>query len=274
MAAVAAVVDAAAAVVEGAVAVLTPADVTVSVALAVLSAFTYTFGLALQQKANLATPTMPAAPGRGIRTAGRVIANPVWLAGFGLGVFGFLLHGVALAVGSLTLVQVVQVSQIVFLVPLSAWVARIALRRKDWLGGGLVAVGLVGLLLAVLPGDDTRAGNAGSWTATVVVAGAVIVILAFVARRSPWRAPILGAAAGVVFGVESATLKVASDNLAGGFSLGGLLGVAAWATLGAGRARRRHPEPGVARRQPGVGAGQPHHQLTHRGGHHRRRHLR
>ena len=42
-----------------------------------------------------------------------------------------------------SLVQVLQVTQIVFMVPLSAWVGHLALRRQDWVGGALVAVGLV-----------------------------------------------------------------------------------------------------------------------------------
>jgi drug/metabolite transporter (DMT)-like permease len=209
---------------------LSPAAVAVSATLAVLSAFTYTFGLALQQKANLATPDTSSS---GARTAVRVVLHPFWLAGFVLGVFGFGMHGVALAAGSLTLVQVLQVSQIVFMVPLSAWVGHLALRRRDWLGGALVAAGLVGLLAAARPGDDTRAGSAGSWTVAALAAATIVVALLVLARRSPWRAPILGAAAGVIFGLEAATLKVASDDLADGFSWGALLGVATWATLGA-----------------------------------------
>jgi len=210
---------------------MSPGDVGLSATLAVLSAFTYTFGLALQQKANLVTPAV-AGPASIARTAVRVVAHPWWLGGFALGVVGFLMHGVALAAGSLTLVQVLQVTQIVFMVPLSAWVAGLALRRHDLLGGALVAVGLVGLLVAVRPGDDTRAGSAGSWTTVAVVATVVVAGLVLIAHRSPTRAPILGAAAGVVFGFEAATLKVASDQLADGFSLGALLGLATWATLG------------------------------------------
>jgi drug/metabolite transporter (DMT)-like permease len=162
-----------------------------------------------------------------------VVLHRWWLAGFALGLVGFLMHGVALAAGSLTLVQVLQVTQIVFMVPLSAWVAHLALRRQDWIGGALVAVGLVGLLAAARPGDDTRAGSPVSWTTATVAAAAIVAALVLVARRSRWRAPVLGAAAGVVFGLEAATLKVASDDLADGFSWGALLGLATWATLGA-----------------------------------------
>ncbi len=210
---------------------MSPSEVAVSATLAVASAFTYTFGLALQQKGNLATPDSASS---GAHTALRVVLHPWWLAGFALGLVGFAMHGVSLAAGSLTLVQVLQVTQIVFMVPLSAWVGHLALRRQDWLGGALVAAGLVGLLVAARPGDDTRAGSAGSWTAAVIGAAALVVVLFLVARGSPRRAPILGAAAGVVFGVEAATLKVASDQLADGFSWGTLVGVATWATLAGG----------------------------------------
>ena len=257
---------------EGVVAVaMSPAAVTVAATLAVGSAFTYTFGLALQQKANLATPASSAS---GARTAVRVVLHPFWLAGFALGLVGFLMHGVALAAGSLTLVQVLQVSQIVFMVPLSAWVAHVALRRQDWLGGALVAVGLVGLLVAGRPGDDTRAGGPVSWTIAMAAAAAVVMALVIAARGSPWRAPILGAAAGVVFGVEAATLKVASDNLADGVSWSTLLGPATWATLAAAVVGPADPEPGPAGREPRLGAGQPHHQLARRVGCHRRLDLR
>lgn len=207
---------------------MSPSAVVVSATLAVASAFTYTLGLALQQKANLATPSTTSTG----RTVLRVVRHPLWLAGFGLGLVGFAMHGVSLAAGSLTLVQVLQVTQIVFMVPLSAWVGHLALRRQDWVGGALVAVGLVGLLAAVRPGHDTRAGRPASWATVSLMAAAVVAVLVFVARRSTWRAPILGAAAGVVFGVEAATLKVASDDLADGVSWGALLGVATWATLG------------------------------------------
>ena len=68
----------------------------------------------------------------------------------------------------------------------------------------------------------------------MVLGGAVVVMAAAAwppgARRVP--AAVLGAAAGVVFGVEGATLKVASDDIAGGVSLATVLGVATWATLG------------------------------------------
>jgi drug/metabolite transporter (DMT)-like permease len=199
-----------------------------AVALAVVSAFAYTLGLALQQKANLATI---GSSGSRLSTVWRVVSSRWWIVGFALGVGGFILHGVALAVGSLTLVQILQVSQIVFMVPLSAWVAHVALRRGDWVGGALVGVGLVGLLLALSPSQDTRQGTTTSWTLVSVGAAVAVVLLVLAGRGSPWKAPLYGAAAGVLFGVEAATLKVVSDDLQNDFSLLTALRPATWITL-------------------------------------------
>jgi drug/metabolite transporter (DMT)-like permease len=198
-----------------------------AIVLAVVSAFAYTLGLALQQKANLAT--VEASSRRS--TAWRVVSSRWWVLGFALGVAGFVLHGVALAVGSLTLVQVLQVSQIVFMVPMSAWVAHVALRRRDWLGGALVGLGLLGLLLALSPGQDTRQGSVGSWTAMSLGSAVAVVVLLAWGHGSRWTAPLYGAAAGLVFGVEAATLKVASDDLQADFSLLTALRPATWITL-------------------------------------------
>jgi drug/metabolite transporter (DMT)-like permease len=201
---------------------------TAAVVLAVVSAFAYTLSLALQQKANLAAV---GAVGSRATTVWRVVSSPRWIAGFVLGVAGFFLHGVALAVGSLTLVQILQVSQIVFMVPLSAWVVHAALRRSDWTGGALVGIGLVGLLLAVSPGQDTRQGTAASWTAVSLAAAIIVAGLVAWGRTSVWKAPLYGAAAGIVFGVEAATLKVVSDDLQADFSLLTALRPATWVTL-------------------------------------------
>jgi hypothetical protein len=81
------------------------------------------------------------------------VLNRWWLAGFGLGVAGFVVHGVALALGSLTAVQVLQVSQIAFMVPLGAWVAGIPVHPRDAVGAALVGVGPVGFLLALRPSE-------------------------------------------------------------------------------------------------------------------------
>jgi hypothetical protein len=81
------------------------------------------------------------------------------------------------------------------------------------------------------PGPDTHQGNLASWTAVSLAAAIVVAGLVAWRRTSVWKAPLYGAAAGIVFGVEAATLKVVSDDLQADFSLVTALRLATWVTL-------------------------------------------
>lgn len=198
--------------------------------LSVVAAGFYVVGLALQQEANLESPVAPAG---WFSTARRVVLQPRWLGGFALTAIGFVLHGTALSIGSLTTVQVLQTSQIIFMVPLSARVAGVAVRPQDWRGAAMVGVGLLALLVAVRPTEDTSEGSPDGWAATVVIGAAVVATVVAAGRVRPeLRAPLYGLAAGIVFGIEGATLKVVSDDLAAGITLASVVGLAVWATLG------------------------------------------
>ena len=85
--------------------------------LSVVAAALYTFGLAMQQLGGRAGDDEPT--GR-LRTAVRIATRPMWMAGFALTIVGFVLHGAALSFGSLTLVQLLQTTQILFVVPIGA----------------------------------------------------------------------------------------------------------------------------------------------------------
>jgi drug/metabolite transporter (DMT)-like permease len=200
--------------------------------LSVVAAALYTVGLALQQQAD---DTIGAHDAGRLATVRAIVRQPTWLAGFGMTVSGFVLHGVALSFGSLTLVQILQTTEIAFVVPIGARVARTPIRSRDWLGAALVVGGLVVLLLAVRPTEDTGAGTPDGW-ALVITGGAVLVGLTFaLAHALPtMRATLLGLAAGLVFGIEGATLKIASDELADHPSLLHLVAPAVWATFALG----------------------------------------
>lgn len=199
--------------------------------LSVVAAVFYTGGLSLQQQAAAAEPG-----GRGgLRTARQIIARPRWIAGIALTGVGFGLHGVALSVGALTVVQILQTSQIVFAVPLSARNAGVPVSRGDWIGAVMVAAGLVLLLVAVRPSEDAGAGTVDRWALTAAVGAALVTLVVVLARAVPRaRATLLGLAAGAVAGIEAATLKIVSDDLAEGVTVARLVGPAVWATVAFG----------------------------------------
>jgi drug/metabolite transporter (DMT)-like permease len=198
--------------------------------LSVVAAALYTFGLALQQLGGRRSDDEPA--GR-LLTAVRIATRPKWLSGFALTIVGFVLHGAALSFGSLTLVQLLQTTQILFVVPIGARITGTGIVRRDWYGAALVVIGIAALLLAVRPSEDADAGTPDGWAITIL-AGVLVVAITFTIAhaRVALRAPLLGLAAGFVFGIEGATLKIASDDLADGLSFAHLVGPAVWATLG------------------------------------------
>jgi len=197
--------------------------------LSVVAAALYTFGLAMQQLGGRRADDEPA--GR-LRTVIRIATRPAWMAGFALTLVGFMLHGAALSFGSLTVVQLLQTTQILFVVPIGARVNKTRIERRDWYGAALVVIGIIAMLVAVRPSEDADAGSPDGWALTLLVGVLVVAITFAVAHAHPTlRAPLLGLAAGFVFGIEGATLKIASDDLAEGLTAGRLFGGPVWATL-------------------------------------------
>jgi drug/metabolite transporter (DMT)-like permease len=201
--------------------------------LSVVAAAFYTVGLAMQQLAGAPDDR----PSGRIAKAMRIAARPLWLSGFGLTVVGFLTHGVALSFGSLAMVQILQTSQIVFVVPIGARITHTPIQRRDWYGAAMVVAGLAALLIAMRPSEDAGAGTPDGWALTIAIGVVAVAALFAVARAYPrLRAALLGLAAGVVFGIEGATLKIASDGLADGLTLGHVVAPAVWSTLALGLA--------------------------------------
>ncbi len=199
----------------------------VSSALAVMSAFLYTFGLAYQQQANVEASSS----GGTLVKVRAVVTSRRWVLGFTFGIVGFVLHGVALALGSLLVVQALQVSQLAFMVLLSNRLRHQPMDRQGIKGAVLVGTGLVAFLLLISPDQSTTNGGPSPWAIVIALTIVVVCVLWTWARRAPAiAAALLGTAAGIVYGVEGAMLKVASDDLADGLSMVSMFGPAVWAT--------------------------------------------
>lgn len=140
-----------------------------------------------------------------------------WLVGMAASLAGLVLHAVALHLGSLTVVQPLVVTGLVF-----SFLFRAALdhhlpsrRMMRWVL--LTAIGLTVFLVAA---GAPAGGGGGGGTGTVVMllVGAALVAGALVAAaRLPERTGLfLGAAAGVVFGLIGGTLKATTNVAAQG----------------------------------------------------------
>lgn len=132
-----------------------------------------------------------------------------WLAGMAASLTGFGLHALALHLASLTLVQPLVVSGLVFSFAFRAMLERRLPSRRliTW-----VSVTAAGLAVFVVAAGSTRSSTSldGAAAALMLGAGAVFAGSGLLAARNatPRRAGLLlGSAAGVVFGLIAGTIK-------------------------------------------------------------------
>jgi len=144
-----------------------------------------------------------------------LIRHPRWLLSNVVDAGGYLLQFLALRAGSLVVVETLLTAGLLFALPLGAAASHRRPSRHDWLATLAVVLGLSGFILAGRPavgaGNTSRTG----WVITATAAGVLIAVLVGVAERGPqrWRAPVLGAATGVVFGLTAALAKASGHLL-------------------------------------------------------------
>jgi hypothetical protein len=154
-----------------------------------------------------------------------LVRQPVWLAGVGTALVGNGLSATALSAGSVALVQPLLVSRLLFALPLSAAWARQHLVLRDWVGLLATALGLATFVAVGRPEEGAaRSGSLVAWLLTAAVVAGITVTLVVVARRlqPAIEASVLGAGAGMLFGMQSGLMHTAINHLTDD-GLGGLL---------------------------------------------------
>jgi drug/metabolite transporter (DMT)-like permease len=196
--------------------------------LAVVAAFLYALSEYLQQRAawRSATPAdtdsdddraarLLAEAGAAGRALRRMARERVWFVGWGLGTLAFFVQAAALNLGSVSVVQSLQVTTLIFTLPLAGIGQTIRPRARDWLGAGTIAVGLAVFLAVrgVTPGAS-QAHRGRLLLLLFALAGLVLVLAAAGALRSgPIRATLFASAAGVSLAATATTVKLTSDDL-------------------------------------------------------------
>lgn len=150
------------------------------------------------------------------RLLGRLIRRPLWMSGVGADVVGTALHGTALALGPLALVQPLLVTGLVVAVPLESATTRRRPTRREV--GGVIAAG-AGLAALVIVADP-RPGPVPPAEADLlgVALGTIVIMAALVLGASratgDVRATALGVATGAGFALAAALAKGCLDRLA------------------------------------------------------------
>lgn len=162
---------------------------------------------------------------RPLRSAIGLFRSKWFAIGMGVAVGAWTLHVAALALAPLSLVQAVLAGGLVFLTVLAERFFGFSLGLREWLGVGLTALGLV-LLVVTLP------ANGGSHSAYSVAAMVsfesgmlgvgICLVLSPRLGASAHHGVLLGAAAGVLFGVSDVAIKAMTAAI-GSAGVAGLL---------------------------------------------------
>lgn len=142
-----------------------------------------------------------------------LLRRPVWLIGTAAGGAGLVLHGAALAHGSLVVIQPLLVSGLLFALPLSVLLERRRPDRREWGYALVVVVGLAVFLSSAQPGNGVSVAGGAHLLAAVAaasVASGAAVALGLTAGRLH-RPALYGLAAGLGYGATAALLKQVVD---------------------------------------------------------------
>jgi drug/metabolite transporter (DMT)-like permease len=157
-----------------------------------------------------------------------LVRQPIWLAGIGSMILGFVFQVAALHYGDLALVQPILATELLFVFAYMAVIGTGRVARQDWLAAGAMAAGLGVFLFTASPsGGHLHAAAASWWFAGVSALGLALLatIVAFAPMRrgtapSPARkAAILGVATGISWGFVAAVIKELSSHTGAGFGI-------------------------------------------------------
>ena len=134
---------------------------------------------------------------------GMVIASGAWI-----------FHVAAMAVAPLSLVQAVLAGGVVMLAVMAERMFGLGISRRQWIGICLTAVGLVllGLSLPAVHGAHSRFSVPGmiGFETVLLLAGSLLIMGPRIGAPVEHHGFMLGAAAGILFGVSDVSIKAIS----------------------------------------------------------------
>ncbi len=138
-----------------------------------------------------------------------LVRHPIWLFGIGLDVGAYFLEALALANGSIVLVQTLLVSGLLFALPLSAIGRTDRPGRREWIAAAAVAGGIAVFLAVGDPNDGHGRATPIDWVIAFAVCGAIIVAMIVATRKAPphYRALGLAVATGSCYALTAALTK-------------------------------------------------------------------
>jgi multidrug transporter EmrE-like cation transporter len=170
-----------------------------------------------------------------LRTAKNLYSSKWFAIGMGIATSAWIFHVAALAVAPISVVQVVLAGGVVMIGVMADRLFGVSVGNRQWWGLALTCAGLV-LLAITFPGSHHEGGAHSSFSTPAMIAfetglfgiGGLLIMGPRVGAPVEHHGVMLGAAAGVLFGVSDVAIK-ALTGIAGSE---GLMGVATSPWLG------------------------------------------
>jgi drug/metabolite transporter (DMT)-like permease len=186
--------------------------------LALLCAFATNLAFLWKHRGAVAAPDIDMR--HPLASAANLFRSKWWAIGFGVALFAWVLHVAALALAPISLVQAVISGGLVFLAVLADRWFGFELGRREWMGVGLTALGLAFLGLTVQTGSE---GSHSSYSISgmiafeggMIVVGTLLLLSHRVERIKHRHGVLLGAAAGILFGVSDISIKALTGTVPG-----------------------------------------------------------
>jgi drug/metabolite transporter (DMT)-like permease len=184
-----------------------------SILFALLGAFSQALTSVLQKLANVAGSDEKRS---GWETTKFLIRQPIWLLGMACMGGTFIFTALALYFGTLASVQPILVTELIFTLALRALWLHDRIASRTWAAAGLLCAGLFGFLVVAHPQEGHGRPTASAWAVALGSRGLLIVILLVLSRwgSPPRKAALLGAAAALVWAIDAAFVKAATEVLA------------------------------------------------------------
>lgn len=187
--------------------------------LVLIAAATEALSNVLQHKAANSSGHAPAKGGAGeVSAVLATLKKPLWILGFILMVVGYAFHIASLGIGILAVIQVVFVTQLVFILPFSRLISKTPIAGSDWAGAIIVTVGIAVFISFAKPTAGTDKATDLDWALAVLLVSALCLIVIAVGYRlrGGVRAALIGSSGGLMNGLVAPLTKGTLGVLAHG----------------------------------------------------------
>ena len=154
---------------------------------------------------------------RPLWTAGRLFGSKLFAIGMAIATGAWLFHVAAMSLAPLSMVQAVLAAGVVLLAVMAERLFGLRIGRRQWIGLGLMATGLVflGLTLPGVHGAHSRFSVPGmiAFEAALVAGGTLLIAGPRIGAPREHHGFMLGAAAGILFGVSDIAIKAISGEV-------------------------------------------------------------